>query len=89
MTDQTFRSLSRHCHFLQFLSLAYSKQFTDRAFNYLLNGRGCRKLAHLDISGCTQLTPAGFDAMSDAFRELEVNEINLNNKKSIVSFFRI
>jgi len=74
VTDQAFRSLGRHCHFLQFLSVAYSKQFTDRAFVYLTNGRGCRKLAHLDISGCTQLTPVGFDAMADAFRELEVKE---------------
>jgi F-box/leucine-rich repeat protein 13 len=73
VTDQTFRSLARHCHFLQFLSVAYSREFTDRAFSHLLTGRGCRKLAHLDISGCVQLTPVGFDALSDAFRELEVN----------------
>lgn len=74
VTDQAFRSLGRHCHFLQFLSVAYSKQFTDRAFVHLINGGGCRKLAHLDISGCTQLTPVGFDAMADAFRELEVKK---------------
>lgn len=72
ITDQSFRSLSRNCHFLQFLSVAYAQQFTDRAFVYLATGRGCRKLTHLDISGCTQLTPVGFDAIADAFRELEV-----------------
>lgn len=72
ITDQTFRSLGRHCHFLQYLSVAYSKQFTDRAFTFLTNGRGCRKLAHLDITGCSQLTSVGFEAMADAFRELEV-----------------
>lgn len=75
MTDQTFRSLARNCHFLQFLSVSYSRLFSDRAFLHITNGRGCRKLAHLDISGCTQLTPVGFDAMSEAFRELEVNQI--------------
>jgi F-box/leucine-rich repeat protein 13 len=80
VTDQAFRSLGRHCHFLQFLSVAYSKQFTDRAFVHLINGRGCRKLAHLDISGCTQLTPVGFDAMADAFRELEVKKNKLDFK---------
>jgi F-box/leucine-rich repeat protein 13 len=74
VTDQSFRSLARHCHFLQFLSVAYSKHLTDRAFVYLTSGRGCRKLAHLDISGCTQLTPVGFDALADAFRELEVKK---------------
>ena len=73
VTDQSFRSLSRNCMFLQFLSVAYSRQFTDRAFTYILNGRGCRKLVHLDISGCLQLTPIGFDAMTEAFRDLEVN----------------
>jgi len=72
VTDQSFRSLARHCHFLQFLSVAYSRNFTDRAFVYLSNGRGCRKLTHLDISGCSQLTPVGFDAIADAFRDLEV-----------------
>ncbi|CAF1384829.1 unnamed protein product [Adineta ricciae] len=71
ITDQTFRSLARHCHFLQFLSVAYARQFSDRAFVYLSNGRGCRKLTHLDVSGCTQLTPVGFEAIADAFRELE------------------
>lgn len=86
MTDQAFRSLSRHCHFLQFLSVAYSKQFTDRAFVFLTNGRGCRKLAHLDISGCSQLTPVGFDAMADAFRELEVNIKKKKNFECIIFF---
>jgi F-box/leucine-rich repeat protein 13 len=90
VTDQAFRSLGRHCHFLQFLSVAYSKQFTDRAFVNLTNGRGCRKLAHLDISGCTQLTPVGFDAMADAFRELEVKRKS-NRFQKLKSFdcFRI
>jgi len=78
ITDQTFRSLGRHCHFLQYLSIAYSKQFTDRAFTFIANGRGCRKLAHLDITGCTQLTSVGFEAMADAFRELEVRRKKIN-----------
>ncbi|CAF4613977.1 unnamed protein product, partial [Rotaria sp. Silwood1] len=71
VTDQSFRSLARHCHFLQFLSVAYSRQFSDKAFLHITNGRGCRKLAHLDISGCTQLTPIGYDSMAEAFRDLE------------------
>jgi F-box/leucine-rich repeat protein 13 len=87
VTDQSFRSLARHCYFLQFLSVAYSKSFTDRGFSYLVNGRGCRKLTHLDISGCTQLTPVGFDAISDAFRELEVNK-KTNSKKIRNFIFR-
>lgn len=90
VTDQAFRSLARHCHFLQFLSVAYSKQFSDRAFSFITNGRGCRKLAHLDVSGCTQLTSVGFDAMADAFRELEVNRTRrLNDRKYSLAMFRI
>jgi hypothetical protein len=66
--------------------VAYSKSFTDRGFSYLVNGRGCRKLTHLDISGCTQLTPVGFDAISDAFRELEVNKKSIPKKFEILYF---
>ncbi|XP_070611229.1 F-box and leucine-rich repeat protein 13 isoform X2 [Erythrolamprus reginae] len=45
---------------LQFLSLAYCRNFTDKGLQYLGNGRGCHKLLHLDISGCLQLTVDGF-----------------------------
>lgn len=74
VTDQAFRSLARNCHFLQYLSVAYSRLFSDRAFLHIANGRGCRKLNHLDISGCVQLTPVGYDAIADAFRDLEVRK---------------
>ena len=86
VTDQAFRSLARHCHFLQYLSVSYAKQFSDRAFTYLTSGRGCRKLAHLDITGCTQLTSVGFEAMADAFRELEVDtEKEIRNTDTHIS----
>ena len=78
ISDQSFRSLGRHCHFLQFLSVAYSTHITDRAFGHLTTGRGCRKLVHLDVSGCTQLTPSGFDAIAEAFRDLEVREVSIH-----------
>lgn len=81
ISDQSFRSLSKNCNFLQYLSVAYAKQFTDRGFGHLTSGRGCRKLIHLDISGCTQLSPSGFDAIADAFRDLEVS------RKRKFSFF--
>ncbi|CAF1254822.1 unnamed protein product [Didymodactylos carnosus] len=73
ITDTTFRSLSRNCPFLQFLSLAYSIKFSDRAFTYIINGKGCRKLLYLDITGCQQLSHVGFEGISEAFHDLEVS----------------
>lgn len=92
ISDQSFRSLSKNCQFLQYLSVAYAKIFTDRGFGYLISGRGCRKLIHLDISGCTQLTPGGFEAIADAFRELEVRICSkrfVEKKKIVFLFFSI
>ena len=86
ISDQSFRSIGRHCHFLQFLSVAYSTHFTDRGFGHLTTGRGCRKLVHLDISGCSQLTPSGFDAIAEAFRDLEVRKGNTIDEDRLIPF---
>uniref|UniRef100_A0A8C9VKW0 F-box domain-containing protein n=1 Tax=Scleropages formosus TaxID=113540 RepID=A0A8C9VKW0_SCLFO len=57
ITDSTLRSLSRCCVNLQCLSLACCRRFTDRGLRYLAAGKGCRKLLHLDLSGCAQVGP--------------------------------
>uniref|UniRef100_UPI00398EA77B F-box and leucine-rich repeat protein 13 isoform X2 n=1 Tax=Pristiophorus japonicus TaxID=55135 RepID=UPI00398EA77B len=54
ISDGTLRSLSTFSLNLQYLSLAYSKNFTNKGLHYLASGKGCHKLTYLDISGCTQ-----------------------------------
>lgn len=45
----------RHCVSLNYLSLSYCTQFTSKGLQSIASGKGCRKLIHLDISGCTQV----------------------------------
>lgn len=48
--------LNRNCLNLQYLSLAHCYRFTDKGFMYLATGKGCHKLVHLNLSGCTQVS---------------------------------
>ena len=45
----------RHCISLNYLSLAHCTQFTGKGLQSIMAGKGCRKLIHLDLSGCTQV----------------------------------
>ncbi|KAJ8003057.1 hypothetical protein DPEC_G00165400 [Dallia pectoralis] len=54
VANGTLRELSRSCLNLQYLSLAWCRGFTDKGLLYLATGKGCHKLIHLDLSGCTQ-----------------------------------
>lgn len=40
---------------LQFLSLAYCHNFTDKGLSMLAKSHGALKLAYLDLSGCMQV----------------------------------
>lgn len=51
---------SRYLLNLQYLSLAYSRKFTDKGLQYLSSGKGCHKVIYLDLSGCTQVSPLPF-----------------------------
>ena len=46
---------TRYCISLNYLSLAYCTQFTGKGLQSIMAGKGCRKLVHLDLSGCTQV----------------------------------
>uniref|UniRef100_A0A672ZIT3 F-box and leucine-rich repeat protein 13 n=1 Tax=Sphaeramia orbicularis TaxID=375764 RepID=A0A672ZIT3_9TELE len=73
VTNITLRELSS----LQYLSLAYCYKFTDEGFLYLTTGKGCRRLIHLDLSGCTQVSLNGFRYISTGCPSL--TEIVLND----------
>ena len=45
----------RYCDSLNCLSLAYCTQFTSKGLQSIMASKGCRKLVHLDISGCMQV----------------------------------
>ncbi|KAM3869969.1 F-box and leucine-rich repeat protein 13 [Diretmus argenteus] len=78
VTDRSLRELSRSSLNLQYLSLAYCYRFTDKGFQYLTTGKGCRSLIHLNLSGCTQLTLNGFRYISagcPALRDIVINDM--------------
>ncbi|XP_078090746.1 F-box and leucine-rich repeat protein 13 [Mustelus asterias] len=76
ISDGTLRSLSKFGLNLQFLSLAYSKKFTNKGLNYLATGKGCHKLVYLDISGCTQISVRGFKSFGVGCNEIQHLLIN-------------
>ena len=53
-------SLFRFCHSLNYLSLAHCTQFTIKGIQSITAGKGCRKLVHLDLSGCLQVCKGVF-----------------------------
>ncbi|XP_069765822.1 F-box and leucine-rich repeat protein 13 [Narcine bancroftii] len=76
ISDATLRSLSKFGLNLQYLSLAYSKKFTNKGLNYLATGKGCHRLVYLDISGCTEISVQGFKSIGIACNEIEHLVIN-------------
>ncbi|XP_048863307.1 dynein regulatory complex subunit 6 [Brienomyrus brachyistius] len=76
VTDTTIRNLSRCCLSLQYLSLAYCRNFTDRGLQYLTTGKGCHRLVHLDLSGCTQISVDGFRDVAVGCSQLQHFELN-------------
>ncbi|XP_060698534.1 F-box and leucine-rich repeat protein 13 [Hemiscyllium ocellatum] len=76
ISDGTLRSLSTFGLNLQYLSLAYSKKFTNKGLNYLATGKGCHKLVYLDISGCTQISVRGFRSLGIGCSDIEHLVIN-------------
>ncbi|XP_059843192.1 F-box and leucine-rich repeat protein 13 isoform X3 [Hypanus sabinus] len=76
ISDATLRTLSKFGLNLQYLSLAYSKLFTNKGLNYLATGKGCHKLVYLDISGCTEISVRGFKSLGIACNKIEHLVIN-------------
>ncbi|XP_783241.3 dynein regulatory complex subunit 6 isoform X2 [Strongylocentrotus purpuratus] len=76
ITDATLRLLARCCSNLQYLSLAYCKRFSDKGLQYLGTGRGGRRLVHLDLSGCPQITVNGYKNISGGCPKLQHLIIN-------------
>ncbi|XP_078275836.1 F-box and leucine-rich repeat protein 13 [Rhinoraja longicauda] len=74
--DATLRSLSKFGLNLQYLSLAYAKQYTNKGLNYLATGKGCHRLVYLDISGCTEISVRGFKSLGIGCNEIEHLVIN-------------
>ncbi|XP_063052776.1 F-box and leucine-rich repeat protein 13 isoform X2 [Engraulis encrasicolus] len=60
VTNATLKVLARCCVYLQYLSLAQCRKFTDKGLQFLATERGCLGLLHLDLSGCSQITVNGF-----------------------------
>eukprot|EP00795_Rhopilema_esculentum_P002093 gene2093-17665_t len=60
LSDAALRSLSRNCNNIQFLNLAFCSNFTNKGLQYLASGKGCQRLAYLELSGCEQVTTEGY-----------------------------
>ncbi|XP_040199413.1 dynein regulatory complex subunit 6 [Rana temporaria] len=76
ITNSTLRVMSRYLLNLQYLSLAYSRKFTDKGLQYLSSGKGCHKVIYLDLSGCTQISIDGFRYIAAGCGSLQHLKIN-------------
>ncbi|KAM5173064.1 F-box and leucine-rich repeat protein 13 [Mantella aurantiaca] len=76
ITNATLRVMSRYLLNLQYLSLAYSRKFTDKGLQYLGSGKGCHKIIYLDLSGCTQISIDGFKHIAAGCGSLQHLKIN-------------
>ncbi|KAM4037567.1 F-box and leucine-rich repeat protein 13 isoform 1-T1 [Anomaloglossus baeobatrachus] len=76
ITNTTIRVMSRYLLNLQYLSVAYSRKFTDKGLQYLGSGKGCHKIIYLDLSGCTQISVDGFRYIADGCGSLQHLKIN-------------
>ncbi|XP_056429458.1 dynein regulatory complex subunit 6 isoform X1 [Hyla sarda] len=76
ITNTTIRAMSRYLLNLQYLSVAYSRKFTDKGLQYLGSGKGCHKIIYLDLSGCTQISVDGFRYLADGCSSLQHLKIN-------------
>ncbi|XP_063304225.1 F-box and leucine-rich repeat protein 13 [Pelobates fuscus] len=77
ITNASLRMISRFLFNLQYLSLAYSRKFTDKGLQYLGSGKGAHKLIYLDLSGCTQISVDGFRYIAGCYslQQLELNDM--------------
>ncbi|XP_051979119.1 dynein regulatory complex subunit 6 [Xyrauchen texanus] len=71
ITNDTMRVLSRCCLTLRFLSIAYCMDFSDKGLQYLTTGKGCHRISHLDLSGCSQISVQGFAYVAEACSSLQ------------------
>ncbi|XP_048015444.1 dynein regulatory complex subunit 6 isoform X1 [Megalobrama amblycephala] len=71
ITNATIRVLSRCCLTLRSLNLAYCMGFSDKGLQYLTTGKGCHRLSHLDLSGCSQISVDGFTYVAEACSSLQ------------------
>ena len=55
---------------LQFLSLAFCNKFSDRGLLYLATGKCAMKMEYIDLSGCLQVTPQGFQNLANGCSNL-------------------
>ncbi|XP_033647170.1 dynein regulatory complex subunit 6-like isoform X3 [Asterias rubens] len=88
ITDATLRLLGRWSRNLQYMSLAYCRRFSDKGLQYLANGRGCRKLVYLDLSGCPQITVTGYKNIANGCSNIQslcVNDCATLKDESIVA----
>ncbi|XP_061187510.1 F-box and leucine-rich repeat protein 13-like isoform X3 [Saccostrea echinata] len=76
ITDASLRTISKYCHNVQYMSLAYCKKFSDRGLQYLSAGKCSKKLEYLDLSGCLQITPDGFKSLSHGCTMLQTLILN-------------
>ncbi|KAG8577140.1 hypothetical protein GDO81_010077 [Engystomops pustulosus] len=76
ITNTTIRLMSRYLLNLQYLSVGYSRKFTDKGLQYLGSGKGCHKIIYLDLSGCTQISVDGFKYIADGCASLQHLKIN-------------
>ncbi|XP_070192734.1 F-box and leucine-rich repeat protein 13-like isoform X2 [Littorina saxatilis] len=65
LTDAALRAVAKYCMNLQFLSLAFCGKFSDRGLLYLATGKCAKKLEYIDLSGCLQVTPQGFQNLAN------------------------
>ncbi|KAG1939196.1 dynein regulatory complex subunit [Pimephales promelas] len=71
ITNGTIRVLSRCCVTLRSLNLAHCMGFSDEGLQYLTTGKGCHRLSHLDLSGCSQISVDGFTYVAEACSSLQ------------------
>ena len=56
-----------------------NKNLLHRGLKYMTSGRGCKKLQHLDISGCNQVTSEGCLVLAHNCRLLKTLHVNDND----------
>ncbi|ELT90873.1 hypothetical protein CAPTEDRAFT_165456 [Capitella teleta] len=76
ITDASLRSISKYCLNLQYLSLAFCLRYSDKGLQYLANGESAKRLNHLDISGCSQVTPNGLAKLSEGCSDVQTLLLN-------------
>ncbi|XP_008409613.1 F-box/LRR-repeat protein 13 isoform X2 [Poecilia reticulata] len=81
ITNQSLRAIISNCRSLQYLGLAHCCRFTDEGFLTLATEEGGRNLMHLDLTGCIQMTPKGFEYISAGCPSLK--EVVMNDMPSL------